>query len=119
MTTAPVASQEIGARWLPIATAPKDRPVLIYYDHDADPYQDPADPKRLTDYACHAEGGDFLDGKGITIAHWCEGWHEDDGWESANPYWMPAVWFAWFNGDNADHVCNPLFWMPLPEAPAS
>lgn len=102
--------------WQPIETAPKDKPILVWFDHDADPYQ--ADDEKLTDYACHAEGGDFLSGNGIAIARWCEGWHEDDGWESANPpYWMPAMWCAWFNGDYADQVVNALFWVPLPPPP--
>jgi hypothetical protein len=110
--TAPTDNSQQG--WQPIATAPKDVPVLVYYDHDADPYRDPANPERLTAYAVHAEGGDFLAGKGVAIAHWSEGWVESNGWDS---YWMPSVWFAWLNDDYADHVVNPLFWMPLPPAP--
>ena len=98
--------------------APKDVPVLVYYDHDAAPYQDPDNPGRLTDYACHAETGDHFSGKGVTIAQWCDGWHEDDGWEAANPpYWMPARWLAQFNGDNSDYVVNPTAWMSLPPPP--
>lgn len=104
--------------WQPISSAPKDAPILVFYDHDADPYRDPAKPDQLTDYACHAENGDFLSGKGIAVAHWCEGYHESEGWESGIEYWMPAVWCAWFNGDFADHVVNPTHWQPLPAPPA-
>ena len=104
------------SEWQPIETAPKNKPILVWYDHDADPYHD-ANSGKLTDYACHAEGGDFLSGKGVTIAKWSEGWHESEGWESPVEYCMPAVWSAWFNGDYADHVCFPLFWQPLPEPP--
>lgn len=104
--------------WQPIETAPKDRPVLVWFDHDADTYQDPDNPNKLTAYACHADGGDYMTGAGVVIAKWSEGWEESDGWESANgSYWMPAVWSAWFNGDYADHVVNALYWMPLPDAP--
>ena len=106
------------SEWQPIETAPKDRIILVYYDHKADPYQDPRNPSKLTDYACHAEGGDFLNWKGVAIAKWSYGWHEDNGWESGQEWWMPAAWFAWFNDDYADHVCNPTHWMPLPASPA-
>lgn len=106
----------LAGAWQPIATAPKDQPILVWYDHDADPYQDPDNPGKLTSYACHAEGGDFLDKQGVTIARWCEAYEESDGWEAGNSWWMPAVWCAWFNGDNA-HVVNPVLWQPLPTAP--
>lgn len=103
--------------WMEIETAPKDRPILVWYDHDADPYCDPANPALLTAYACHAESGDFLDGTGITIARWCEAYEESNGWEAGDSWWMPAVWCAWFDNDNADQVCNPTHWMPLPPPP--
>lgn len=101
--------------WQGMDSAPHGVPVLVSFDHDADPYQDPEHKGRLTDYAAHAEGGDFLAGAGVTIAIHQDGWHEDDGWESANgPYWMPAAWWAWLNGDATDYVVNPIAWMPLP-----
>lgn len=109
----------IPSAWSPIETARKDetKPILVYFDHDADPYQNPADPARLTDYAAIAEGGCFLTGKGVAIAVWRDGYHDSDGWESANSYWVPGGWFAWLDGDAADQVCNALFWQPLPEPP--
>ena len=104
--------------WQPISTAPKDRMILVYYDHDADPYQDPNDPNRLTDYAALAEGGDYLAGKGWTVAKWADGFHESDGPEDwTGGYWVPGGWFPWFNGEYADQVCNATHWLPLPEPP--
>lgn len=102
--------------WQPIESAPRDEqsPILVCYDHDADPYQDPEDSKRLTDYAAIAEGGDFLAGKGVTIAVWREGYHDSDGWESAQSYWVPGGWFAYLNGDATDYVVNAIRWMPVP-----
>lgn len=99
--------------WRDIASAPRDREILVWYDHDADPYHD---GDRLTNYACHAEGGDFYAGKGVAIAHWREGWHEGDGFEEPS-YWMPECWLVQINGDNSDYVCNPTHWQPLPEPP--
>lgn len=97
--------------WLPIETAPKDRDVLVWFDHKADPYQDPHNPDRLTNYAAWAEGGDFLEGKGWAIAQWHPQYFEAED-EYGNGYWMPEAWFAREDGDYA-RVCNPLFWQPL------
>jgi len=108
------------SEWQLIDTAKRDEkaPILIWFDHDADPYNDPTDPTRLTDYAAVAESGDFLSGKGVAIAVWRDGYHESDGWEAANRYWVPGGWFAWLDGDAADQVANATHWMPLPSAPA-
>ena len=98
--------------WQPIYTAPKDQDVLVWYDHDADPYQDPENPDRLTDYAAWCEGGDFLSGRGFAIAKWFpQEWESTD--EYGNGYWLPAAWFS--RGDFEDYTsaCNALFWQPL------
>lgn len=105
------------SEWQPIESAPRDKPVLVWYDHDADPYQHPEKEGLLTDYATHAEGGDFLSGIGICIAQWNEGYHESEGWESDISYWMPPVWLAQLDGDNTDYAVNPTHWIPLPEPP--
>lgn len=103
--------------WQPIETAPKNQDILAWFDHDADPYQDPNSPGRLTDYAAWAEGGDFLDGKGWTIAKWQPPHFESED-EYGNGYWLPAYWFARENGDY-ERVCNPTHWQPLPGPPTS
>ena len=101
--------------WQPIETAPKDRDLLVWFDHEADPYQDPEDPNRLTDYAAWTEGGDFLEGRGWCIARWCAAhWEAVD--EYGGGYWLPAWWFAREN-DDYERVVNPTHWMPLPEPP--
>jgi hypothetical protein len=100
--------------WQPIKTAPKDRDVLVWYDHDADPCHDPNNPKRLTDYGFWVETGNFLSGRGVTIAAWFP-----PEWEASDDYayWTRAVWRS--KGDDADYynACNATHWMPLPDEP--
>ena len=101
--------------WQPIATAPKDRDILVWYDNDADPFYAAYPPHNLTDYAAWAEGGDFMDGKGLCIAKWFPShWESTD--EYGSGYWLPAWWFAKEN-DDYERVCNPTHWMPLPSPP--
>lgn len=104
-------------KWQPIETAPHDRPILVWYDHDADLYHHPEKKDHLTDYAIHAESGDFLSGSGICVACWNDGYHEQEDWEAGVSYWMPPVWLAQLDGDNTDYACNPTHWQPLPEPP--
>ena len=79
--------------WQPIVTAPTGEDVLVWYDHGADPYHDPQNPSRLTDYAAWADGGNFLDGKGVTVARRCpQHWESTD--EYGDGYWLPAAWFS-------------------------
>lgn len=107
------------SEWQDISSAPKDgkTPILVWFDHEADPYTDPANPQRLTDYAANAESGDYFAGKGVAIAVWRDGYHDSDGWESGNEYWVPGHWFGYHNGDATDHAVNALFWKPLPPPP--
>lgn len=102
--------------WQPIETAPKDRAVLIFYNHAADSYFEPGGNNILTAYATHAESGDFLDGIGICIARWCDGWFEAEDMYGSG-YHMPGFWFEWLDRDFGDRVCNATHWMPLPDAP--
>lgn len=101
--------------WLPMNTAPKGEDVLVWYEHAADPYQDPHNPGKLTSYAAWAENGDFLDGGGITIAKWHPPHFESED-DYGNGYWLPEAWFALENGDY-ERVCNPTHWQPLPAPP--
>lgn len=105
--------------WQPIETASKDETarILVWFDHDVDPFHDPANPSRLTDYAAIAEGGDFLAGKGVAVAAWSGGYYESDDGE--NSYWMPGGWFLWLGDDVGDQVVNATHWMPLPAPPAT
>jgi len=66
MTNPADIARALSEYWMPIETADRNEkvPVLVEFNHDADPYYDPADPNRLTDYAANAEGGDYLAGAG-------------------------------------------------------
>ena len=101
--------------WQDIRTAPKDADILVWYDHAADPYQDPANPNCLTDYAAWAESGDFLDGSGVCVARKFPP-HREVTDEYGSGYWLPSAWFAAEMGDY-ERVVNPTHWMPLPAAP--
>jgi hypothetical protein len=117
MTNPADIARALSAYWMPIETADRNEkvPVLVEFNHDADPYYDPDDPNRLTNYAANAEGGDYLAGAGVTVAIWRDGYHESDGWESGNSYWMPGGWFAYLNDDATDYAVNATRWMPMPE----
>jgi len=98
--------------WQPIETAPKDGDILVWFDHDADPYQDPDSLDRITAYAVWVDAGDYLTGNGVTVAKWFpQQWEAEDQYGSG--YWLPAMWFARENGDY-DHACNATHWMPRP-----
>lgn len=95
--------------WKPIDdNTPRDREILVWFDHDADPYLCPSGNGRLTDYGALAEGSSFLNGKGMAIVRWYpEQWENTD--EYGSGYVLPGGWYV---GD-ADTVCNPVRWLDV------
>lgn len=104
------------SEWQPIETAPRDVEILVWFDHEADPYQDPKDPLKLTDYGANTEAGEFLEGRGVTVAKWQDRiWESED--EYGSGYWLPAGWFSRGDFHHYEVVCNATHWMPLPQPP--
>lgn len=90
----------------PMDTAPRNgMPILVWCDHDADPYFMP-DDKRLTTYGEHVEGLSQHVPTGWAIVVWGgEYYHDDDGY-------TPPWWFL-HDGD-WEMPANPVKWWPLP-----
>ena len=102
--------------WQPIATAPTDRPVLAWCDHEADQFQaGVTDDGRsvLTLYASHAEGMGYAP-TGLHIVEWGGGF-DDSSWEYQGAH-LPDWWFV--AGSDFEIAANPTHWMPLPNPPA-
>lgn len=94
-----------------ISTAPKDKPILAWCDHESDPYElgRTCDGRsKLTLYAGHAEGLRHAP-TGWHIVEWGGGWSDsiDDGGA-----WMPDWWFV--AGSEFEIAANPTHWLPLP-----
>ncbi len=106
----------LGARWQTMESAPRDELILVWYDHDADPYFRADAQTHPTDYAVWAEcTGDFLKGSGVAFAKW-----QNPVFEATDDYgggvWLPAWWCAYENGDY-ERAVNPTYWHPLPTPP--
>ena len=100
--------------WQPIVTAPKDRPIWVFYDHDADPYFD--GESKLTPYGAACEAGVCKHGKGQCAAEWADDYKEDvssDGWGPRHT--VPGWWFE--EGSNFEIAVNPTHWMEKPADP--
>jgi len=94
-------------------SAPKDRPILGWCVHDADPYfiepEDGSGRSRLTLYGGHTEGLSHVS-DGPHVIEWGGAWddrnHEYDGG------WMPDWWFR--SDSEFEVTANPVLWMDIP-----
>lgn len=93
-----------------IEHAPKDRPILAYCDHDADPYVEDEDTGKLTLYAAHAEGVGHAP-NGFHVVRWGGGW-DYRSYEEPEAGYLPD-W--WFEDVDFELPANPVRWWPLPE----
>ena len=93
-----------------IETAPKDRPILAWCDHEADPYHV---GDRLTIYAAHAEGLSHAP-TGFHIIEWGGGF-TDVGEYGVVEASLPDWWFVC--GSEWEQAANPTHWCDLPAPP--
>lgn len=98
------------AEWQPIATAPKDKPIIGWCVHEADPYHDES-TGRLTDYGCYCEAySRVTDGPNVLV--WGGGDSDYDEWSGRTITW-PDWWFRF--GSEFEEVANPTHWIPITE----
>lgn len=90
----------------PMDEAPKDRPILVCFDHDGGDgyYTD----EGLTLYGAHAEGLSCRAGKGWCVAVWGGGFADsaEDGGG-----WLPDWWFQ--DGSEHEIAVNPVGWVNI------
>lgn len=96
--------------WKSMETAPRDRPILAWCDHQADPYTLP--DGRLTTYAAHADSMSRVD-DGYAIVVWGGAYEEYDYESFGNPIYIPDWWFV--AGSYWETAANPIAWTELPE----
>lgn len=100
----------MSAKWQPIETAPRDRPILGLCVHKADPYFNQS-VQRLTIYGAFCEGGSHVI-DGPHIIEWGGAW-DDRSYEEPNAGSLPDWWFRY--GSDFEETANPIAWMPIPE----
>ena len=94
-------------------TAPKDRPILVLHNHDADTYYDPWNPMSLTTYAAHCEGLSSRPGITVCSAVWGGSYSEDVSGEGWGPHiYIPDWWFE--ESSDFEIPLNPIGWMDRP-----
>ena len=91
---------------LPMNTAPKDRPILAYCQHEADPYVT-EDPRILTTYGAHCESLSHVE-DGFHVVEWGGEYVDSDGS-------IPDWWFRF--GSEFEEVASPIAFMELPDLP--
>jgi hypothetical protein len=106
-----------GSEWRPIETAPKDRPIQVWHNPEADPGPDVKDDGSytLSLFKAHAEG--LRSGPaGIYNAVW-GGAFNLSTWEYPNQGSLPDWWFE--RDSEFEFPLNPTHWREMPAPPAS
>lgn len=101
----------------PMASAPKDRPILAWCDdecHDDRCGCHTSEGTSLCLFHGHAEGLSST-GTGWRVVEWGGAW-DDSTWEYPNAGHMPDWWFR--IGSEFEEAANPVVWLSLPDMPA-
>jgi hypothetical protein len=95
------------SEWKPIdENTPKDRPIVAWCDHKADPYH--VEGGSLTTYAAHVESfGKAEDGLQILV------WGGE--WDDADDGYIPAWWFV--QHSDFEKAANPTHWLDVKSLP--
>ncbi len=92
----------------PISEAPKNRRILAWCDHEADPYVEDEVKGSLTLYAAHYEGTSHAE-TGWHIIEWGGGWSDS---EEDGGGWLPDWWFV--VGSEFETAANPICFYEMP-----
>lgn len=92
----------------PMSSAPKDRPILVRFDHDGGDGYYREDGKGLTLYGAHAEGLSCRAGEGWCVAVWGGGFHDSEEDGGAH---LPDWWFQ--DGSEHEIAVNPVGWVDI------
>jgi hypothetical protein len=93
--------------WQPIESATKDKPILGWCVHEADPYfRENGD---LTLYGAHVEGLSHVE-DGPHVLVWGGGF-DDRSYEEPNGGWLPDWWFR--SDSDFEIAANPTHWKPI------
>ncbi len=94
-----------------LENAPKDRPVLGWCKHDADPGHDPVDYHILSDYAVNADALGHVE-DGPHVLEWTDQmWENTD--EYGSGYWIPGWWTR--RGSYGEVFAFPIAWAEITE----
>jgi hypothetical protein len=100
--------------WMPIETAPKDRPILAYCVDQCS--EDDCSFRNGYNHLClyhaHAEGLSKAE-PGLCVVEW--GGAFDDSTHEYEGASLPDWWFR--HGSYLEETVNPTHWMPLPSSP--
>lgn len=96
-------------QWQTMESAPKDQSILAWCEDKREVDQYYFDDGTLTTYGAHAECGQSAE-DGLQIVEWGGAYIEGE-------FFIGDWWFV--KGTDFEVVANPIYWMPLPEPPAT
>lgn len=96
--------------WQSMESAPKDRRIVVWCDHNADKYFDDAS-QTLSPYGTYCEGGNGHASDGLHVVEW-QDQYEEGSYEEGY-YHMPGWWFV--VDTDCELVANPVAWIDVVE----